>query len=400
MQIKIGDRIKELRKRDGRTQEELAANLGVTSQAVSRWEASGGYPDMEIIPSIAGYFGVSIDALFGYDGIDRKKRIDSILSEVEKMKNRCAPSPEITAVLRNAVSEFPGEERILFELANSLYKQGWSDRSARGYTTDEDEYSHNDGEWNKDNPFWQESINISTNLLETSRDSNILMVSRQNLVYLYRNIGQYDKAVEFAEAFPDICISKQIMLYHGTDGEQSCKYAQYALMDLLSELSAVVTRILVLRHPIKREDYLSDNLRRIEKISGVLKLFESIYDDGNMGFYHTTVCDTYLWLAVLYCDAYCNTGGDNGGEIGYKDLSFDCLDKALFHAKKFDKLIGTGEHKYTAFLVNLSVTDTDKWSAIPISGNIMNHVQLFDHVKKILMQDDRWQMWIDKITQV
>lgn len=382
MQIKIGDRIKELRKRDGRTQEELAANLGVTSQAVSRWEASGGYPDMEIIPSIASYFGVSIDALFGYDGIDRKKRIDSILSEVEEMKNRCAPSPEITAVLRNAVSEFPGEERILFELANSLYKQGWSDRGARGYTTNEDEYSHNDGEWNKDNPFWQESINISTNLLETSRDSNILMISRQNLVYLYRNIGQYNKAVEFAEAFPDICISKQIMLYHGTDGEQSCKYAQYALMDLLSELKAVVTHILVLRHPIKREDYLSDNLRRIEKIIGVLKLFELIYDDGNMGFYHSTVCDTYLWLAVLYCDAYCNTGGDNGGEIGYKDLSFDCLDKALLHAKNFDKLINSGEHKYTAFLVNLSVTDTDKWSAVPISGNIMNHVQLFDHIKK------------------
>ena len=75
MQVKIGEKIKELRKRDGRTQEEIASSLGVTSQAVSRWEANGGYPDMEIMPNIASLFGVSIDALFGYDGVDRKNRL-------------------------------------------------------------------------------------------------------------------------------------------------------------------------------------------------------------------------------------------------------------------------------------------------------------------------------------
>ena len=75
MQLDLGQKIRELRRRDGRTQEALAEALGVTSQAVSRWEANGGYPDMEIIPSIANYFGISIDELFGYDN-DRSKKID------------------------------------------------------------------------------------------------------------------------------------------------------------------------------------------------------------------------------------------------------------------------------------------------------------------------------------
>lgn len=66
MNIKIGEKIRQLRQRDGRKQEDLAGVLGVSPQAVSRWEANGGYPDMELIPAIANYFNVSIDELFGY----------------------------------------------------------------------------------------------------------------------------------------------------------------------------------------------------------------------------------------------------------------------------------------------------------------------------------------------
>ena len=61
MQLDLGTKIRQLRHRDGRTQEALATALGVTSQAVSRWEANGSFPDMHLIPSIANYFGVSID---------------------------------------------------------------------------------------------------------------------------------------------------------------------------------------------------------------------------------------------------------------------------------------------------------------------------------------------------
>ena len=53
MQLNLGTKIRELRHRDGRTQEALAEALGVTSQAVSRWESGGSYPDMEIMPAIA-----------------------------------------------------------------------------------------------------------------------------------------------------------------------------------------------------------------------------------------------------------------------------------------------------------------------------------------------------------
>ena len=71
--IRLGEKIKEFRLRDQRTQEALASALGVTAQAVSRWEKGICCPDMEMIPSIANYFGVSIDELFGYDNERSKK---------------------------------------------------------------------------------------------------------------------------------------------------------------------------------------------------------------------------------------------------------------------------------------------------------------------------------------
>lgn len=73
MQLNLGSKIRELRHRDGRTQEALADALGVTPQAVSRWEQNGSYPDMELLPSLANFFGVTIDELFGYQS-DREKR--------------------------------------------------------------------------------------------------------------------------------------------------------------------------------------------------------------------------------------------------------------------------------------------------------------------------------------
>ena len=61
---KIGARIAVLRREKGATQEDLAKRVGVTAQAVSKWE-NGGAPDTELLPAIADYFETSIDSLFG-----------------------------------------------------------------------------------------------------------------------------------------------------------------------------------------------------------------------------------------------------------------------------------------------------------------------------------------------
>ena len=80
----IGKQIASMRKERGIKQEELANFVGVSTQAVSKWE-NGGVPDIELLPKIADFFSVSVDFLFGrsitdYSGLQKalcKKIIDT-----------------------------------------------------------------------------------------------------------------------------------------------------------------------------------------------------------------------------------------------------------------------------------------------------------------------------------
>jgi len=72
MKLYIGEQLKALRKEKQITQEVLADVLGVSYQSVSRWELGVCYPDMELLPSIANYFGVTIDQLLSNDADSRE----------------------------------------------------------------------------------------------------------------------------------------------------------------------------------------------------------------------------------------------------------------------------------------------------------------------------------------
>lgn len=74
--LKIPEVILRERRKKNLTQEELAASLGVSSQAISNWER-GGYPDITLLPRIANFFGITVDELIGNDAVTREEDIKS-----------------------------------------------------------------------------------------------------------------------------------------------------------------------------------------------------------------------------------------------------------------------------------------------------------------------------------
>ena len=65
MKLSIGENLKKFRLEKNVTQDTLAEYLGVTYQAVSRWENGIAYPDIELLPEIARFFEVSLEELMG-----------------------------------------------------------------------------------------------------------------------------------------------------------------------------------------------------------------------------------------------------------------------------------------------------------------------------------------------
>ncbi|MBQ6701683.1 MAG: helix-turn-helix transcriptional regulator [Clostridia bacterium] len=73
MNLNFAENLKQLRKEKGVTQEKLSEILGVSAQSVSRWELSICYPDIEMLPAISNYFGVTVDELLSNDTHSKEK---------------------------------------------------------------------------------------------------------------------------------------------------------------------------------------------------------------------------------------------------------------------------------------------------------------------------------------
>ena len=119
MNITIGENIRKLRKLRGVTQEALADRLNVTPQAISRWESEAGFPAIEYLPDLAGFFGISVDELLGVKLSEREARREEIYNAISRIEDR-GYVPDDISFLRDAHAEFPGDQTIRFALANAL----------------------------------------------------------------------------------------------------------------------------------------------------------------------------------------------------------------------------------------------------------------------------------------
>lgn len=338
MKISIGKNIKELRRRDGRTQEDLAAALGVTGQAVSRWEANGGYPDMEIVPAIANYFHVTIDELFGYHG-DREEQIQEIVDKAgaelraiggflgEGMRDLTGT----VEMLRNTLEEFPNEPELMLKLAEALFYLGWQRK--------EEEVKR---------LYLQESLQVYEKLFSMDlpmkyREASLLMV-----IHLYKNLGKPEKAKILANEQPSIIFSKEILLSLVTTAEEGDKYQGELILVLLRELTGVISRATLTNPSVSSDKYGR------EVLLCLVNLFETVFPDGRCGKEHFDLRYLYLTLATLEAS--------HGNNLAQARAYFD---KGFEHHKEYCRILAMGDYSYSAPLLSNVTIPVEKFQQIP-----------------------------------
>ena len=123
--IRLGEKIKSLRKQKNISQEVFANYLGVSFQAVSKWENGNTMPDVTMIPAIASFFGVSTDELFDFNLFEMEKQVEAICHEAYKY--RFTDGAESERILREGLQRFPGNDIILNNLLYTLDYQTRAD---------------------------------------------------------------------------------------------------------------------------------------------------------------------------------------------------------------------------------------------------------------------------------
>jgi len=179
----IGDIIRELRCSRNLTQEQLAENLNITAQAISKWENNIGMPDISQVVPLAHFFGVSTDVLFG---IEEKTDIDEVRTLIANATSQNSYKDEYT-LLKEALQSYPGDVRLLLELLSC------------------GECLLADGNIIKGNEriiIFEECERAGRLILSYSKDLSVLIEATEWLIKLYCEMGKNEKAATLAESLP------------------------------------------------------------------------------------------------------------------------------------------------------------------------------------------------------
>jgi len=356
--LKIGEKIKELRKKLNVTQEKLAEYLGVTAQGVSRWENGVCYPDVELFPAIANFFNISLDELFEAD--KKAEKLKNIKREIYERSVRGYLS-ESLEICRNALKEFPNDYEIISELIALL-----------------------DTKENKD-----EKIELCERILNDCDDNRLKLCTLSDLSAIYRDAEDYDKAKETAEKLPDIwdgiCLSQEVWLARVLQGEERLFQFRYIIYVLMHNLGCEINNLTLKSRDFCNGDYKSGAKERIDMFERAIKLYELIFSDGDYGFHNLRFKENYNDMAeeYLYLEDY--------------EKALDCIEKSADYLIAFES--DEGEYPHTSFLIRGYTNVSGFWHKSPetMSYKVIHEYYLKKEIFSPIREHERFKAVINRL---
>lgn len=241
--MNIGNKIKELRKQRGITQEQLADSIGISFQAVSKWETNIALPDITLAPVLANFFGVSMDELFDFNLNEMECVVEHITAEAYQYRE--SNPTESRRILEEGLKEYP-ENDIL--LNNLLYVLNYSEKP-------------------------DETITIASKLVGKTCHNEVKYDALRFLAYAYKAKGDLESAKAAIEQIPEIYFTKLTEIAFLLSGDAKREAAEKQKWISFENLLQMMEKI------AEHHEESGDNAKAIEEIKRAMALIPILGND-------------------------------------------------------------------------------------------------------------------------
>lgn len=297
----LGEKLKSLRKKHDLTQEQLAERLGVSFQAISKWETNAAVPDISMFPVLANFYRVTTDELLGVDITLADKKITQYENDVYDLLSGWKLA-EAVETARKACGEFPGSDNLRYLLAHTL------EQAQNNIRTKEENIS--------------EAIEILEEILETSRDTDLREVCLSTLVRMSHYSGNDEKALRYADQLPKLSHTQECSIIRMglKKGAGRVQYVRYIINRFYNCMDEGIKSLCGVWPYEESEALLPE-----EQIS----LLESMFALQSVIYGNDLLSENMNAMVYAYTKAAANC------RIGNKAAALNDLEAAVSHAEKF-----------------------------------------------------------------
>ena len=318
MNIYFGENLKTLRRQKNLTQEKLADFLCVSFQTVRKWERGDTYPDITMLPEIAGFFKVSVDELLGVNRAEKEKEIEEKIREYDNLTD----SKLMEEIINDLKAKYPNDFRVLIRYLACLVRF-------------ENDLSS----------VYSEVVSIYNNIQENCTNDRIRIKAKRAIIEYYYSLSvKGDEKLTFENLEKIICEMPDMR----DSREMFSTFYPENHKDRDSKIQNAIEENFLLRNTIFSHyffyDKKFDDKWQIDFFKKEIDLMNFAYDDGNYGKMWRTIMYMYGHLGVRYFNLNDKINAlENFRKMAELAYKFDSMDRitimhsTVFNGKEFDK---------------------------------------------------------------
>ena len=257
----IGQKIKDLRKKADLTQDRLADYLGVSAQAVSKWEVGSASPDLALIAPLCRVLGCTADELLGIS--DRQK--DELIKAAREAI-REGRAGDAVFLYRQALAIAPKDFRLMVELCDAMRSGDGSPDTLR------------------------EVVRLLENAVGSCEDDNLNAHLYTALSLALNDLGEREAALRAAESLPDM-FGRHSLLAEISRGQAR---VDFGAVPIYVEVDGLCRLLVMLA-----EDTPFSAEEKICLLQKGLSLYRVFYEDGDFCHVYGKISDIYWRIALL-----------------------------------------------------------------------------------------------------